>query len=135
MIQSSNFIAPISKFVVENDSFLRLIQVVLDPNASEERFAAFAHFCKHDTPDFLGWCDKIRAQAQNIYPSEVVLVDNQGELQANLAGATVAVVEELTIGATEIAERRKLAQIRAKIRLHHAQYRRSRMRERQRESA
>ncbi|HMF51094.1 MAG TPA: hypothetical protein VK603_20730, partial [Candidatus Saccharimonadales bacterium] len=94
---------PKIKFVVENDSFLRLIQVVLDPNASEERFAAFAHFCKHDTPDFLGWCNKIRAQAQNIYPSEVVLVDTQGEIQAHLAGATVAVVEELTIGAEEIA--------------------------------
>jgi phosphoglycerate dehydrogenase-like enzyme len=94
---------PRLKFVVENDSFLRLIQVVLDLNASEERFAAFAHFCKHDTPDFLGWCNKIRAQAQNIYPSEVVLVDSQGELQTHLAGATVAVVEELTIGAEEIA--------------------------------
>ena len=29
------------KLVVENDSFLRLIQVILDPNAPAERFAAF----------------------------------------------------------------------------------------------
>ena len=56
------------KFVVENDTFLRLIQVVLDPVASEERIEAFAHFCLHDLPDFRGWCDKIRAQAKNIYP-------------------------------------------------------------------
>ena len=40
------------KFVVENDSFLRLIQVVLDPNAPAERIAAFSHFCAHDLPDF-----------------------------------------------------------------------------------
>ena len=91
------------KFVVENDSFLRLIQVVLDPTAPKERFEAFAHFCKHDTPDFLGWCDKIRAQARNIYPANVRLVDDQAELVANVSGASVIVVEELTVGAEEIA--------------------------------
>jgi phosphoglycerate dehydrogenase-like enzyme len=91
------------KFVVENDSFLRLIQVVLDPTAPKERFDAFAHFCKHDTPDFHGWCEKIRAQAQNIYPADVHLVDNQAELLANVSSATVVVVEELAVGATEIA--------------------------------
>jgi phosphoglycerate dehydrogenase-like enzyme len=91
-----------SKFVVENDSFLRLIQVVLDPSAPEERIRAFAHFCKHDTPDFKGWCDAIRAQAQNIYPAEVHLVDNQAELLAHAAGARVIVVEELTVGEQEL---------------------------------
>ena len=90
------------KFVVENDSFLRLIQVVLDPTASKERFDAFAHFCKHDTPDFLGWCESIRAQAQNIYPTEVYLVDTQEQLATHASGATVIVVEELTIGAEEL---------------------------------
>jgi phosphoglycerate dehydrogenase-like enzyme len=91
------------KFVVENDSFLRLIQVVLDPTAPKERFEAFAHFCKHDTPDFQGWCDKIRAQARNIYPANVRLVDDQAELVANVSGASVIVVEELTVGAEEVA--------------------------------
>ncbi len=91
------------KFVVENDSFLRLIQVVLDPSAPKERIDAFAHFCKHDTPDFAGWCAKIRAQAQNIYSTNVNLVDNQVELLANAPGASVIVVEELTVGAKEIA--------------------------------
>ena len=56
------------KFVVENDTFLRLIQVVLDPSAPQERFQAFAHFCLHDLPDFRGWCEKVRAPVQNIYP-------------------------------------------------------------------
>lgn len=93
---------PKIKFVVENDSFLRLIQVVLDPTAPKERFEAFAHFCKHDTPDFRGWCDKIRVQAQNIYPARVALVDDPSELLANASGASVIVVEELSIGANEI---------------------------------
>jgi phosphoglycerate dehydrogenase-like enzyme len=91
------------KFIVENDSFLRLIQVVLDPSAPKQRIEAFAHFCKHDTPDFGGWCDGIRAQATNIYPTDVHLVDNQAELLANASGACVLVVEELTVGEREVA--------------------------------
>ena len=95
--------SPKLKFVVENDTFLRLIQVVLDPAAPAERIEAFAHFCLHDLPDFRGWCERVRAQAQNLFPADVRLVDNQAELLANLPGATVAVVEELAIGAKEIA--------------------------------
>jgi phosphoglycerate dehydrogenase-like enzyme len=91
------------KFVVENDTFLRLIQVVLDPSAPEERFEAFAHFCLHDLPDFRAWCERLRAQAQNLFPADVRLVDNQAELLASLPGTNVAVVEELTFGAKEIA--------------------------------
>jgi phosphoglycerate dehydrogenase-like enzyme len=94
---------PRFKLVVENDSFLRLIQVVLDPGAPQERIEAFAHFCQHDTPDFAGWCDKIRAEAQDIYPSDVCLVNTQTELLTNAAGATVIVVEELTVGEKELA--------------------------------
>jgi len=91
------------KFVVENDTFLRLIQVVLDPAAPAERIEAFAHFCLHDLPDFRGWCARVRAQAQNLFPADVRLVDDQDELLAHLPGATVAVIEELAIGAKEIA--------------------------------
>ena len=95
--------SPKLKLVVENDTFLRLIKVVLDPSAAEERIEAFAHFCLHDLADFRGWCDKIRAQAANLYPSDVRLVDSQEELLTNLPGATVAVVEELTFGPQEVA--------------------------------
>jgi len=90
-------------FVVENDSFLRLIQVVLDSTAPQERIEAFAHFCKHDLPDFRGWCARVRSQAPNLHPTEVRLVDDQADLRRNLAGAGVVVVEELTVGAEEIA--------------------------------
>jgi phosphoglycerate dehydrogenase-like enzyme len=95
--------SPKLKLVVENDTFLRLINVVLDPSASKERIEAFAHFCLHDLADFRAWCDKIRAHTANLYPSEVCLVDSQEELLANLPGATVAVVEELTFGPKEVA--------------------------------
>src|SRR6266542_1103038 len=94
--------SPRLKFVVENDSFLRLIQVVLDPTAPEERIEAFAHFCKHDLPDFRGWCDRVRSKAPGLHPVDVRLVDNQAELLANLFDASVAVVEELTIGPEEL---------------------------------
>jgi glyoxylate reductase len=91
------------KFVVENDSFLRLIQVVLDPNAPAERIAAFSHFCAHDLPDFPGWCEKVRSQAPNLYPADVRLVDDQSQLLANVPGAEAIVVESLSVGEKEIA--------------------------------
>ena len=46
--------------VVEDDPFTRLIPLVLDPNASEERRAAFADFMSTDEPDFAGWCARVR---------------------------------------------------------------------------
>jgi phosphoglycerate dehydrogenase-like enzyme len=94
---------PRYKFIVENDTFLRLIQVVLDPSAPQERLDAFAHFCLHDLADFRGWCEKIREQAINLFPAEVCLVDDQEQLMAGVPSADVAVIEELTLGAREIA--------------------------------
>ena len=95
--------SPHLKIVVEDDSFLRLIQVVLDPTTSQERIEAIAHFCKHDLPDLHGWCAKIRSRVPVLYPAEVRLVDNQEALLGKLSGATVVVVEELAVGAAEIA--------------------------------
>jgi hypothetical protein len=46
--------------VVEDDPFTRLIPLVLDPNASEERRSAFADFMSTDEPDFAGWCERVR---------------------------------------------------------------------------
>src|ERR1041385_1734879 len=94
------------KFVVENDSFLRLIQVVLDPDAPRERFDAFAHFCKHDLPDFAGWCEHVRSRAPGLAPVEVRLVDDESELLANAAGAQVFVVESIAVSEQEIAAAR-----------------------------
>ena len=89
--------------VVENDSFLRLIQVVLDPTAPGELFDAFAHFCAHDLPDFHKWCEQVRAGVHYLCPADVRLVRDCDELLANLPGADALVVEALPVGAREIA--------------------------------
>jgi phosphoglycerate dehydrogenase-like enzyme len=99
------------KLVVENDSFLRLIQVVLDPAAPAERVAAFSHFCAHDLPDFNSWCERVRARVQKLYPADVRLVDDQAELLANIPGARGVVVESLAVGENEIAASRGALEI------------------------
>ena len=68
-----------------------------------ERFAAFADFFAHDEPDFAGWCDKVRRQAQKLYPADVRLVETQEALRENLADADALIVESLAVGAADIA--------------------------------
>jgi phosphoglycerate dehydrogenase-like enzyme len=89
--------------VVEDDPFLRLIQVILDPFTPQERVAAFAHFMAHDEPDFTGWCERLRARLGKLYPAEVRLVNNEEELCAKIPGAKIVVVEGIGIGANAIA--------------------------------
>lgn len=90
-------------FVVEDDPFLRLIQVILDPATPAERVAAFAHFMAHDEPDFAGWRDRLRGRLGSLYPADVRLVKDQADLCAALPGAQVVVVEGFAIGAKETA--------------------------------
>ena len=89
--------------VVEDDSFLRLIKVVLDPTAPGELFDAFAHFCAHDLPDLRDWCDQVRARMCHLYPADVRLVRDCDELRTDISGADALVVEALPVGAPEIA--------------------------------
>jgi len=89
--------------VVEDDPFPRLIQVILDPETTPARVAAFSHFFAHELPDFAGWCERLRARLGNLHPAEVRLVPDQAALRAGLPGAQVVVAESLTIGEQEIA--------------------------------
>ncbi len=89
--------------VVEDDPFLRLIQVILDPATPAARTAAFADFLAHDLPDFAGWLARLRARIGSLYPAEVRLVADEADFRKNLAGASVAVVEGFAIGEKEIA--------------------------------
>jgi phosphoglycerate dehydrogenase-like enzyme len=89
--------------VVEDDVFLRLIEVVLDPSSGAERRAAFADYFAHDEPDFEGWRARVRARARELVQAEVRLVKTAEELRANLADADAVVVESLTLGAEEFA--------------------------------
>jgi len=89
--------------VVEDDPFTRLIPLVLDPNASEERRAAFADFMSTDEPDFIGWCERVRSASRNIYPADVRLVESEDEMRANLKDCVALVVESFRVGAAEFA--------------------------------
>ena len=88
--------------VVEDDSFLRVIQIVLDPAAPDDLVAAFDHFCAHDL-DFAGWCHRMRFVARGLHPAEVRLVSDQDELLAKARGAQAFVVDALAVGPREIA--------------------------------
>jgi phosphoglycerate dehydrogenase-like enzyme len=89
--------------VVEDDVWARLIGVVLDPTTSRERWSAFADFMSPDLPDFGAWCEKVKAAARVLYPSDVRLVGSQAQLRDHLAVAEAIVTESLNIGAEELA--------------------------------
>src|SRR5688572_9316816 len=89
--------------VIEDDPFLRFLQIVLDPAAAAGRVAAFSHFLAHDVPDLAGWCDRVRARIAGLYPAEVRFAAGQTALLAHLAGAVVLLVEDLAVGRHEIA--------------------------------
>src|SRR3954451_4972400 len=92
--------------VVEDDRFLRLIQVILDPGTPTDRVNAFKHFMAHDEPDFQGWCKRLRARLRHIYPAKIRLVVDQANLNESLPQAQAAVIESLAIGEKEIVAAR-----------------------------
>src|ERR1700694_986420 len=93
--------API--LVVEDDPFLRLVGIVLDPTTAAERYAAYADFFAHDEPDFDGYLARVRARIGAFFPGQVKLVDTPAELRANLPGARGLIVESLSVGLDELA--------------------------------
>ncbi|MGB6537687.1 MAG: NAD(P)-dependent oxidoreductase [Xanthobacteraceae bacterium] len=94
--------------VVEDDRFLRVVQLVLDPDCDRERFAAFTDFFAHDEPNFAGWCERMRADAKALFPAKVRLVETQEALRQNSADACALIVESLAVGDEEIAAAPKL---------------------------
>lgn len=87
---------------VEDDPFLRLIGVVLDPSTPQERIAAFADFFAHDLPDFPGWLQALRARLPRLHPATVRIVDDGPAFRAALKDADFAVVESLRCGPAEL---------------------------------
>jgi len=94
--------------VVEDDPFTRLIPLVLDPNANNERRAAFADFMSTDEPDFAGWCARVRANAKSLYPAEVRMVTSEAEMRASLANCRALVVESFRIGRDDLIAAKQL---------------------------
>ena len=120
--------------VVEDDPFTRLIPLVLDPNASEERRAAFADFMSTDEPDFAGWCARVRQGSPGLYPAEVRLVTSEDEMRANLKDCVALVVESFRVGPGR-SRRGAQAQGGAEIRHGLAQHRHRRLRREGRQAA
>jgi phosphoglycerate dehydrogenase-like enzyme len=89
--------------VVEDDPFTRLIPLVLDPDASDERREAFADFMSTDEPDFAGWCARVRTAAKGLHPAEVRMVTSEDEMRAGLKDAVALVVESFQVGRDELA--------------------------------
>ncbi len=89
--------------VVEDDRFLRVVGIVLDPSTSVERRDAYADFFAHDEPDFAGYCERLRAHMGALFPCDVRLVDTQEKLRAALPGSRALVVESLKVGEAELA--------------------------------
>ena len=100
--------AALPVIVVEDDPFTRLIPLVLDPNASEERRAAFADFMSTDEPDFAGWCARVREKSPGLYPADVRLVESEEEMRANLKDCVALVVESFRVGSDDLAAAPKL---------------------------
>ena len=93
--------------VVEDDPFLRVLQVVLDPDTPAERYAAFADFFAHEA-DLDGYCARVRAAAGELFPAKVQLIETQDELRGALGDAQAVVVEALAFGREELAVASKL---------------------------
>jgi phosphoglycerate dehydrogenase-like enzyme len=89
--------------VVEDDPFLRIVQVVLDPDTPAERYAAFADFFSHEEPDFDGYCARVRASAAGLYPARVHLVETEATMRDRLADAGGLVTEALAVGREDLA--------------------------------
>src|SRR5262245_1895429 len=87
--------------VVEDDVFLRLIGIVLDPATAPERLAAFADYFAHDEPDFAGWCARVRMAVPALAGAQVRLVDSEEALRANLSESDALVVEGLALTAAD----------------------------------
>jgi phosphoglycerate dehydrogenase-like enzyme len=96
------------RVVVEEDRVLRIIEVILDPNASSERIAAFADYNSTDLVSLSAWLESLRSRIPNLYPSDVKLVGSSEELLNELPDADIAIIESLNFGRQEITAAKKL---------------------------
>ncbi len=87
--------------VVEDDRFLRVVGIVLDPTTPRERYQAFADFFAHDERDFDAYCKRVRARAPGLFPAQVRLVETPQQLRSALPGGHALIVESLPVGREE----------------------------------
>jgi phosphoglycerate dehydrogenase-like enzyme len=97
------------RIVIEEDHFLKIVPVVLDPATPAVHQRAVADFFAHDEPDFPGWCRRLQLRLPGLYPAEVVFAEDQADLAAKLVEADGVIVESLAIDAATLAGARRLA--------------------------
>ena len=94
--------APDIQMVVERDHFLRILAVILDPQAPDEHRQAVADFVAHDIPDFAGRCERFRREIPGLFPAHIRFAADSDELARLLPGADVVVVESLPLPARAV---------------------------------
>jgi lactate dehydrogenase-like 2-hydroxyacid dehydrogenase len=98
-----------TRIVIEEDHFLKIVPVALDPATPEAHRRAVADFFAHDEPDFLGWCGRLQQRLPGLYPAEVVFAADEADLAAKIVDADGIVVESFRIDDTVLAGAPRLA--------------------------
>lgn len=88
--------------VAQDDPIIRSVQVILDPDTDPERVAAIADYYSVDVPDFDEMLSRIRGKIPNLFPSTVVMVDDQEQFRAAIRDADASVLESFTVGDEEL---------------------------------
>jgi len=89
--------------LIEEDHFLKIVPVILDPDIPGAHRRAVADFFAHDVPDFLGWCAALRARMPGLYPTRVVWANDQADFLAKLPAADATIVESLVVDRAALA--------------------------------
>jgi phosphoglycerate dehydrogenase-like enzyme len=89
--------------LLEEDHFLKIVPVILDPATPIAHQLAVADFFAHDVPDFLGWARELRERIPGLYPATVVWAKDQAECLAKLPAADGVVVESLVVDRAALA--------------------------------
>jgi glyoxylate reductase len=97
------------RIVIEEDHFLKIIPVVLDPATPSAHRRAVAEFFAHDVPDFPAWCTQLRERLEGLYPAEVVFAEDEDDLAGKIVDADAVIVESFVIDAALIARAPRLA--------------------------
>src|SRR5262249_38557207 len=89
--------------LIEEDHFLKIVPVILDPATVPAHQHAVADFFAHDVPDFPGWCADFRKRIPGLYPARIVWAQDQADLLARLPDADGVIVESLRVDRAALA--------------------------------
>ena len=79
--------------VVQDDKILRFLEVILDPEVATERVDAFRDYLSFDVADPDAWFAEQRAGAAAIYPSKILMAEDESAMLSFLPEADAVVSE------------------------------------------